>query len=191
MKVRDIMTAKPVCCGVTDDLALVTAAMYEKDCGVIVVLGPDRMAVGMITDRDIAIATATRNRPPSMIVASEVITGNIHFCGPDDDLGSALEVMARAQVRRLPVLDSEGRVVGVLSVIDVIRYARNPSAAALRGRVVEVLARICQPHSSLETEPTAQVEDDASRPKRPARKAGKKAAPRGKGPAAGKTRGPA
>jgi CBS domain-containing protein len=191
MKVRDIMTAKPVCCGVTDDLALVTAAMYEKDCGVIVVLGPDRMAVGMITDRDIAIATATRNRPPSMIVASEVITGNIHFCGPDDDLGSALEVMASAQVRRLPVLDSEGRVVGVLSVIDVIRYARNPSAAALRGRVVEALARICQPHGSPEAESAAQVEREVRRPKRAAGKAVKEAVLPGKGPATGKRRGPA
>jgi hypothetical protein len=149
------------------------------------------MAVGMITDRDIAIATATRNRPPSMIVASEVITGNIHFCGSDDDLGSALEVMARAQVRRLPVLDSEGRVVGVLSVIDVIRYARNPSAAALRDRVVEALARICQPHGSPEAESAAQVEDEASPPKRPAGKVGKKRSPRGKGPATGTRRGPA
>ncbi len=191
MKVRDIMTAEAICCGVADDLALVTAAMYEKDCGVVVVLGPDRMAVGMITDRDIAIATATRNRPPSMIVASEVITGNVHFCGPDDDLGSALEVMATAQVRRLPALDAEGRVVGVLSVNDVVRYARNSSAAALRGRVVEALARICQPHGSPEAEPAVQAEQEETRPKRPARKGEKKAAPRSKGPATGKKRGSA
>ena len=60
MKVRDIMTAEPVCCAVSDDLALVTSAMYEKDCGVLPVLGPDGTAVGMITDRDVAIAGARR-----------------------------------------------------------------------------------------------------------------------------------
>lgn len=191
MKVRDIMTIEPICCGVTDDLALVTASMYEKDCGVVVVLGPDRMAVGMITDRDIAIATATRNRPPSMIVASEVITGNLHFCGPDDDLENALEVMERAQVRRLPALDAEGRVVGVISVIDAIRHVRIVATPTLRARVVEALARICQPHGSPETEPAAQAKREVRRPKRPAKKVGKKVGPREKGTATGKSPGPA
>jgi CBS domain-containing protein len=190
MKVRDIMTVEPTCCGVTDDLALVTAAMYEKDCGVVIVLGPDRTAVGMITDRDIAIATATRNRPPSMIVASEVITGTVHFCRPDDDLVAALEVMAREKVRRIPALDAEGRVVGVLSVNDVIRQARGASAASLRARVVETLARICEPYRNLEAEPEASAEP-VLRPRRSARKITRKGAPAPKAKPAAKRRGTA
>jgi len=145
MKVREIMSHDPICCRSTDRLADVAWKMYEGDCGVLPVLGEKGEAAGMITDRDVAIATMTRNKPPSEIFVAEVMTGNVHACGPDDNLESALETMAAGRVRRLPVLDAERRVVGVLSMNDVIlRLGRATTHLALTRHVLTALHRISE-----------------------------------------------
>ena len=155
MKVREIMSSHPVCCRSTDRLADVAWKMYEGDCGVLPVLGEKGEAVGMITDRDVAIATMTRNKPPSEIFVAEVMSGKVHACGQDDKLESALETMAAERVRRLPVLDAERRVVGVLSMNDVIlRLGRATTHLALTRQVLTALHRICE-HSDHGGAPTA------------------------------------
>jgi hypothetical protein len=116
----------------------------------------------MITDRDVAIASATRNRTPSLIVVAEVITGTLHFCGPEDDLNDALETMALNQVRRLPVLTAEGRVAGLFSLNDVIRYAAAaPTGAAIRRHVLEAASRIGAPHGRPDESGAATRKPDA------------------------------
>lgn len=139
------MSRNPICCRVTDRLADVTWRMYEGDCGVLPVLGEKGEGVGMITDRDVAIATMTRNKPPSEIFVAEVMSGRVHACGPDDRLESALETMAAERVRRLPVLDAERRVVGVLSMNDVIlRLGRATTHLALTRLALTAFHRICE-----------------------------------------------
>lgn len=167
MKVSEIMTGKPICCRSTDRLADVAWKMYEGDCGVLPVLGESGQGVGMITDRDIAIATTTKNRPPSEISVAEVTSGKIFSCGPDDELDSALETMAAERVRRLPVLDAERRVVGVLSMNDVIlRLGRATPHLALTRQVLIALRRICE-HSDQGGAPiTSEVLGDLGRYKR-------------------------
>ena len=88
MRVREIMSDKPVCCRTTDHLADVAWKMYEGDCGALPVLGEQGEAVGMITDRDVAIASMTRNKPPSEIFVAETMSGKVHACGPEDELES-------------------------------------------------------------------------------------------------------
>jgi CBS domain-containing protein len=155
MRVREIMSDKPVCCRTTDHLADVARKMYERDCGVLPVLGEKGEGVGMITDRDVAIATMTRNKPPSEIFVAEAMSGRVHACGPEDKLESALETMAAERVRRLPVLDAERRVVGVLSMNDVIlRLGRATTHLALTRHVLTALHRICE-HSHQGGAPTA------------------------------------
>jgi CBS domain-containing protein len=145
MKVREIMSSNPICCRPTDRLADVAWKMYEGDCGVLPVLGEKGEAVGMITDRDVAIATMTRNKPPSELFVAEVMSGKVHACGSDDNLESALETMAAGRVRRLPVLDAERSVVGVLSMNDVIlRLGRATTHLALTRHVLTALHRICE-----------------------------------------------
>lgn len=129
--------------------------MYEGDCGVLPVLGEKEEGIGMITDRDVAIATMTKNKPPSEIFVAEIMSGKVHACGPDDNLESALETMAAERVRRLPVLDAERRVVGVLSMNDVIlRLGRATTHLALTRHVLTALHRICE-HSDQGGAPTA------------------------------------
>ncbi len=145
MRVHEIMSRDPICCRPTDRLADVAWKMHEGDCGVLPVLGEKGEAVGMITDRDVAIATTTRNKPPSEIFVAEVMSGKVHACGPDDKLERALETMATERVRRLPVLEAGRRVIGVLSMNDVIlRLGHATTRLALTRHALTALHRICE-----------------------------------------------
>jgi len=155
MKVQDIMSRNPICCTATDHLADVAWKMYAGDCGALPVLGATGEAAGMITDRDVAMATMMKNKPPSEILVAEVMTGKVHACGPDDKLESALETMAAERVRRLPVLDAERRVVGVLSMNDVVLgLGRTTKHLAFARHVLAALYRICE-HPEQRGAPTA------------------------------------
>lgn len=167
MKVREIMSGNPICCRPTDGLADVAWKMYQGDCGVLPVLGENGEGIGMITDRDIAIAATTKNKPPSEILVAEVTTGKIHACGPEDDLESALETMAAERVRRLPVLDAERKVVGVLSMNDVLlRLGRATPHLALTRQALITLRRICEHADQGEAPIASEVLGDLGRYKR-------------------------
>lgn len=164
MRVREIMSGMPVCCRTTDHLADVAWKMYAGDCGVLPVLGAEGEAVGMITDRDVAVATATKNKPPSGILVAEVITGKVHACGPEDKLERALDTMAAERVRRLPVLDAERKVVGVLSMNDVIlRLGRASRHLALTRHLLTALHRICEHPLHGEAPTASEVLEDLGR----------------------------
>jgi CBS-domain-containing membrane protein len=76
--------------------------------------------IGMITDRDICIALGTRNRAAAHIRAEEVISDKPFVCRPNDDVRKALATMKEQRVRRLPVVDADGKLLGVLSVNDIV-----------------------------------------------------------------------
>jgi CBS domain-containing protein len=103
------------------DLAVVARLMWEGDCGAVPVVTDDRKVIGMITDRDICIAAATRSKPPAEIRVGEVISTNhgVHAVKPDDDVRVALRTMRKHKVRRLPVVDREQRLAGIVSINDL------------------------------------------------------------------------
>lgn len=101
-------------------LATAGQLMAEIGAGVLPVLGPDEQLVGVLTDRDICLAVAMRDRRPSEIAVSEVMTERTVTCGQDEDLSMALETMRRYRVRRLPVVDRDRTLVGLLSLDDVV-----------------------------------------------------------------------
>lgn len=123
MKVRDIMIHPVQSCGPETNLAAAAMMMWDGDCGVLPVVNFEGKVVGMITDRDICMAAATKNRPASEITVFETITGQVHACRPDDDIHDAMETMAKHQVRRLPVLDDDRNLVGILSLNDIVLHA--------------------------------------------------------------------
>jgi predicted transcriptional regulator len=89
----------------------------------------------LITDRDIAMAAGTTNRIPSDIQVGEVMSTDILDCNPDDDVHAALESMRKGKVRRLPVVNSDGVIRGVLSINDLVRHAEK---ADLRKTTIEL-----------------------------------------------------
>jgi CBS domain-containing protein len=132
MKVRAVMN-KPVQT-VSSDSSLAEAGkrMAENDCGVLPVVDGKCRVVGILTDRDVCLALATKNRLASEISALEVMSPHVCACGPDDDLSKALETMRHRLVRRLPVVDDAGRLVGILSIDDIIIHA-GPASATPEG----------------------------------------------------------
>lgn len=123
MKVRDVMRHEPCVCSPGNHLARVGRLMAEGACGFLPVVGDGGRVVGVITDRDVALATALRDRKPSEIEVRQVMSGEVHACGPHDDVRQALEVMRRWKVRRLPVVE-QNELTGILSLDDVVLEAQ-------------------------------------------------------------------
>jgi signal-transduction protein with cAMP-binding, CBS, and nucleotidyltransferase domain len=100
----------------------------------------------VLTDRDICIATATRHLDPAQVPAHEAMTAKPRTCSPTDDIHVALSTMKQAQVHRLPVIDPEGALVGMLSLNDCILSAakaeRGTDAAITYREVMDVLKAI-------------------------------------------------
>ena len=143
MRVKEIMTTDVAVCGQDDDLARAAGLLFERDCGALPVV-QDGKVVGVLTDRDIAIAGATRGRALHEIRVSEVASQDVWACVPDDDLRTALDLMAANQVRRIPVVDSEDRLRGVLSLNDVLQRARGGSGSPSPSEIVAALKEIGQ-----------------------------------------------
>ncbi len=123
MKVKDVMTEGAKAIWLTESLAGAAKSMWDNDCGILPVV-KDKKIVGLITDRDICMAGAMRNRNPAAISVEEVITGEVFSTQPDEDVQKALETMREHKVRRLPVVDAEGELKGILSINDIVLKAK-------------------------------------------------------------------
>lgn len=146
MKVENVMTNDVWICGINDDLQTAARTMCRWNCGALPVVWKDAHVIGMITDRDICIAAASKNIEPSRICVSDVMSKTVHGCAPEDDVQDALESMRRHRVRRLPVIDADGKLTGILSLDDV---ATKVGAMARPGElsredVERTLEAICQ-----------------------------------------------
>ena len=120
MKVRDAMMDRPYYCQPENNLGSATELMWNANCGFLPVQSAEGKVIGVITDRDICIALGTRNCPAGEIRVGEVMSGELHSCGPDDDIHMALQTMREAKIRRLPVTAKNGTLVGVLSMDDIL-----------------------------------------------------------------------
>jgi CBS domain-containing protein len=153
MSVTRLMTHDPEHCAPETDLAAAAMIMWRSDCGMVPVVEPEsNRLVGVITDRDICMAAATKHQPACCIPVGDVMARTVTSCRPSDSVGKALARMAEHRVRRVPVVDDEGTLVGVLSVADLIRAAGSPgrehSEPVTAGAVLSAMRSICQPADS-------------------------------------------
>jgi CBS domain-containing protein len=139
MKVRELMTSEVRTCRPDMNLAEAVREMWDGDCGALPVVNDEGRVTGMITDRDICVAVATRGRTADRIAVRDVASGHAHTCLVEDDLEAALRAMKLHRVRRLPVVDPEGHIRGILSLNDIVTHA----GAASPKEVVSTLAGIC------------------------------------------------
>lgn len=143
MKVRDCMTTEVGYCQSDAPLSQAADIMWQRDCGVVPVVDEQQKIVGMVTDRDICFAVVTKNRLPNDIKISEVISQNkIRTCSPGDDAEDALKTMKRRQLRRLPVVNRDGVLVGILSLADLIRSAGKGKDSVSRKKLFAALKDI-------------------------------------------------
>jgi CBS domain-containing protein len=119
MRVEELMCKAVKSCSPEHSLSDAARIMWENDCGCVPVVDPSDRVVGMITDRDIAMATYLNGAAPIDLRVRDVMSRQVLACRPTDRVSDADEIMRRAQVRRLPVTDTLGRIVGILSLRDV------------------------------------------------------------------------
>ena len=139
MKVKEVMTTDVKFCRPETNAAEAVKIMWDQDCGVLPIVDHDRKVVGMITDRDLSVAVATRGGAAERIAVKDVSTGKAYTCLAEDSVPAALEVMKAQKVRRLAVVDAEGRLKGILSMNDIVLH----TGAASPNQIVETLAGIC------------------------------------------------
>ena len=125
MKVQDVMNQAVASCRPDASLAAAAALMWEHNCGQLPVVNEEGRVNSVITDRDICIALGTRNQRACDLKVSDVTCRAAVVCHPEDHLRSALKSMADQRVRRLPVVDSAGKLVGILSLEDITLQARH------------------------------------------------------------------
>jgi CBS domain-containing protein len=123
MKIKEIMTRDVQCCGPDTNLAAAAKMMWDSDCGALPILNVQGQVMGMITDRDICMATATKNKPASEITVWETSSGKAYTCRETDDVHTALDIMKRERIRRLPVVDDDGVLQGIVAMNDFILAA--------------------------------------------------------------------
>lgn len=145
MKVQDIMTTEVTTCRPDNSLADVAGDMWRRDCGVVPMVNADGRIGGVITDRDICIAVATRGRPADRIAAGELARSPVTTCAPGDAVQTALQLMQTHKVRRLPVVDDGGHLKGVLSLSDLIRAVGQRRGSPSAESVLGVLRTISEP----------------------------------------------
>lgn len=145
MKVKDLMTTDVKRCSPETNLAEAAKIMWEGDCGAVPVTDERDHVVGVITDRDICIAAATRPRTEGEIPAKDVISKAVYTCAPGDDVRTALEKMKSHKVRRLPVVEQGGRLVGIVSIHDIALQSRSRSGEVSPDSVLDAFITITAP----------------------------------------------
>jgi CBS domain-containing protein len=131
MKVSDVMTRNVQVAEPDQSIASVAKLMADSDSGFIPVGENDRL-IGTITDRDIALRAVAAGKGPDTPVR-EVMTPEVRFCYQDDALGRVAKNMAEVKVRRLPVMDRDKRLVGVITLGDIAQADRRAAAVAVTG----------------------------------------------------------
>lgn len=147
MNARDLMTHPAITCHVNDPLSMAAHRMWEQDCGALPVVNDDGKVTGMITDRDICMAAYTQGRPLEDMLVNSAMASHPVSIGPDQSLVEVEQLMSTQQVRRIPVVDPEGKPLGVISIDDLAKESVQPKSRMQDGmaRVARTLAAFCRP----------------------------------------------
>ena len=123
MKVKELMSTDVKTSREDTDLSTVTKLMWDADCGIVPIVSDDREVVGVVTDRDICIAAATRSMNPASLQVRDVMSRSVTTCADTDDVRVALAALKDKRLHRLPVVDRQRRLVGVISLADLVSRA--------------------------------------------------------------------
>jgi CBS domain-containing protein len=118
--IRDLMTENPCAIDAEKSVAYAAKMMRDEDVGLAPIVEGDKL-IGTLTDRDIAVRVVAEGKDPEQTTVREVASTNLVTIDPQQDLDEALRLMAKHQVRRLPVVEEDGRLVGVVAQADVAR----------------------------------------------------------------------
>ena len=135
MKCCELMTTDPVCCAPADSAERASQLMKSRNVGALPVVSEDKELVGVVTDRDIVVRVNADARAASAVPVEAVMSRNVVTCRGDDAVETALEAMTIRKIRRLPVVDENGRVIGLISKMDVARRLPPKQVRGLLARI--------------------------------------------------------
>lgn len=146
MDIKTIMTTQLCCISESDTLQEAARLMWECDCGVLPVLNGKEELIGMITDRDIAMSAYTQCQAMTEIKVQNAMSKDVASCKENDDIAKAMEIMQSQQVRRLPVVNKQKKLVGILSLNDIaVTYKQGKGKLIKASDVADTLAAVCTP----------------------------------------------
>ena len=131
-KCEAVMTKNPVSCQANDLASEAALLMKRENIGSIPVIENEqsRKLIGIVTDRDLALKVVAEGRDPKFTKVSEVMTKEVVTCHSDDDLQKALDAMSEHQLRRIPIVDKDDRIVGIIAQADVATRQDSPEKTA-------------------------------------------------------------
>ncbi len=144
MRISEIMTPDPELIDPTATVRDAAQRMKNEDIGALPVGENDRL-IGMVTDRDITVRAVAEGRDPSSTTVRDVMSEKIYYCFEDDDVEDAAKCMADNQVRRLPILNRDKRLTGIVSLADLAQAGEECETIALEG--------VSEPSSEARREP--------------------------------------
>jgi CBS domain-containing protein len=159
MVIADLMSRNVATCKDDDRLDAAARLMWDLDIGCVAVIDHRQHVIGILTDRDVCMATFTHGKAPQQLFVRDAMAREVYSCLPDDNLAEAEDIMRKRRVRRLPVIDLDGRLVGLLSLNDLAREAVRQQTRVQKDLtsddVSATLAAICQPRHPAVLPPTA------------------------------------
>jgi CBS domain-containing protein len=157
MRAKDIMSHPAVTCPVTSTLDQAARIMWECDCGIVPVVDNEGRLAGVVTDRDICMAAYTQGRPIREIPVVTAMAREVAASHTEDTIESVESLMREMRVRRIPVIDTDNRVAGLISLNDLARQTSRARRAAADRELVQTMAAVCQPrqHAPHAPAPTA------------------------------------
>jgi CBS domain-containing protein len=135
-RIRELMTVRPRTVKTGDSIVDAAKLMRGEDAGIAPVVDGQRL-VGVITDRDIAIRVVAEGKDPATTKVEEIASQNVVTIDPEQELHEALRLMAKHQVRRLPVVEEDGKLIGILAQADVARHIDPRRTGELVGEISE------------------------------------------------------
>ena len=143
MRARDIMTREPECCRPDQTARDAAQVMRDRDCGCVPIVDDAGSVIGIVTDRDLAIRAIALGKDSNTSL-KELMTPEAASCGPDDDLRDVEQKMAELQIRRIPIVDTSGRCLGIISQADIARASATDSPVTEQ-EIALVVEKISQP----------------------------------------------
>jgi CBS domain-containing protein len=143
--IRDVMTSNPCTIDADRSVAYAAKMMQDEDVGLAPIVEGNKL-IGMLTDRDIAVRVAAQGRDPDQVKVRDVASKQLVTIDPQQDLDAALRIMAKHQVRRLPVVGEDGRLIGVVAQADIAREGDD----RVTGQLVEEISESGGQMSSFE-----------------------------------------
>jgi CBS-domain-containing membrane protein len=167
MKIEDVMTRRVVAARADTDLSHVARLMWENDCGVVPVVDAEDRVVGIVTDRDLCMGANFAGRSLRELRVASCMAREVTTCRADDDPQVVAQRMGARRIRRLPVTDEEGRLIGLVSLADLLCAATRASAKErkeLQAAVVASLTAICARTERGEVEPALPAKKRSAAP---------------------------